>query len=236
METIHEVVTEIFNSKDQYNEFTQEYYLEAVIEKLERVQLFLTEANYLDPNYNFTSLEEWDKYNEGRNKPNLVSLLTEDQLLNDAIEYNIEQAIQLLHHLKDINVSPEFSLWVAQKYEKARVLRNYIVHGDTLSDGYNDGFTLVQTSGHVSSELVDDRQRAIAGNVIELLFELSPLVKQLQVLLGATCNQTSIPMSVASSSNLCSPLLAQSMFSCSNSNGNTPVQNAVSLPSAPKPG
>ncbi|STX49038.1 Uncharacterised protein [Legionella hackeliae] len=139
--------------------------VEAAIEALQNIEQFLIEVGYLIPSLPFKTLNDWDKYHVQKGRGTLSSRFVADPQLNDAIEYNLGQALQ---HLETLHTYPEFASCplIVKDYPHWREYRNYLEHGNPLIDNQN----------HIYQQN-DYKEVKNAKMTIQLLFELMPILQ-----------------------------------------------------------
>lgn len=144
----------------------------AAIEALSNMQEFLVESGYLVANEPHKNMQDWDLYHVKQGKPGLVQQLIANHQLSDALEYN---AGQLLQHLDTIKgyTEAKISKYLTVSYEPLRNLRNYIEHGDPLTE--TQDFDL-----NKDSPFAFCHQKILAPKIIELIFELLPDLLQIK--------------------------------------------------------
>ncbi|MCW8409103.1 hypothetical protein OQJ13_08980 [Legionella sp. PATHC035] len=149
--------------------------VDAAIEALNNMQEFLLETGYLVIGQPHKDMKSWDLYHARQGHPDLVQLLASNHQLSDALEYN---AGQLLQHLDTIKGYAEAhrSKPLTLGYEALRNLRNYIEHGDPLTE--TQDINLNKNSPHAFHH-----QKVLAPKIIELIFELLPDLMQIKAVM-----------------------------------------------------
>ncbi|CAM3043434.1 Uncharacterised protein [Legionella steigerwaltii] len=144
----------------------------AAIEALSNMHEFLEECGYLIHGQPQKNMQECDLYHARHGQPDLVQLLVSNHQLSDALEYN---AGQLLQHLDTIKgyTEAQVSKYLTVRYESLRNLRNYIEHGDPLTE--TQDFDL-----NKDSPSAFHHQKVLAPKIIELIFELLPDLLQIK--------------------------------------------------------
>ena len=163
---------EIRKLADQFTKAPCEKYLlnplkrvNAAIDSLSNIRRFLVEIQYLNPDLQWTTLGEWDKYHKSKGQLSYEELMTKNHQYKDAIEYNVGQLLQHMDRVRELHVVSG-NRYILERYPALRVLRNYIEHGNPLKD--NNGF-LFENTGQGNQ-----RQAFIAPYVIELIYKLLP--------------------------------------------------------------
>lgn len=170
--TIRALVAQMKQTPERQHQLNPVKRIAATVEAANNIKRFLIQAGYLNHDLSHTTMDAWDKYNQGVNQKDLVSLLQENHLLNDALEYN---AGQLLQHLETIRGYKEadFCQPLKHDYEAIRSLRNYIEHGHPLIESYDD-----KVNTHLSC--AGQRQKIIAPELIKLIFVLLPDLQKIK--------------------------------------------------------
>jgi len=157
--------------RQQSNEsfyLTPVYRVNLAIEALENIKLFIQEYPFIDVDFNYATLEEWGKNHTDNFGTQFAVSLISDNELSDALMYN---AGQLLLHLDRISTFSEAKgnpfLDRDKEYETLRNLRNWIEHGNYFLD------TVEHVPGKVNSPVLP-LQRAVAGMMVRLIFQLLP--------------------------------------------------------------
>ncbi|MCW8400666.1 hypothetical protein OQJ26_17945 [Legionella sp. PATHC038] len=146
--------------------------VDAAIESLNNIQEFLVEAGYLVVGQPHKNMKSWDLYHARQGQSDLVQLLVSNHQLSDALEYN---AGQLLQHLDTIKgyAEAQRSKHLTLGYEALRNLRNYIEHGDPLTETQ-------EINLNKNSPSAFQHQKLLAPKIIELIFVLLPDLLQIK--------------------------------------------------------
>lgn len=146
--------------------------IEAAIEALENIKVFMEQEEFVKANFNFSSIKEWEKEQNQETIANFLVRLITNPEFNEVIEYN---ASQLLQHLDTIRKFPEAKgcQYLDQDYDTLRYLRNYVEHGNPLLDKeeYEPG---------KEQSLLPARQKKVPPIMITLIFKLLPNLKKIR--------------------------------------------------------
>lgn len=157
---------------------TPQLRLELAINALENIKEFMEQDPFIQANFNFASLAEWEKTQNKDTVMNFFARLITSPIFNDAMEYN---AAQLLQHIETIREYPSAKgirfLDKELDYEVIRALRNWIEHGNYLNDrdDYEPG---------KQESLLQNRQEVVGPIMIRLIFDLLPALKIMHVQLS----------------------------------------------------
>lgn len=144
--------------------------VDAALEATDNMCHFLFECGYFHKEQSeLTTVEQWDAFNQKENRRTLINHLKNNDVLNNAMEYNFGQLLQHLDRIRSCKKSPSSPL-VSSNYEQLRTLRNYVEHGSHFYD-----FARFVTS---NNKAVDARYNIICKGlnyVVELREYLSEL-------------------------------------------------------------
>lgn len=137
--------------------------LMAAKQALEYIKEYLNQYHYLIENkQSFAELEEHHAQNS---RPTLKTILSKDNELNDALEYNLGQLLQQLEQLFNNNKLDNLDLNKQRMH--LRKIRNYIEHGDPILD--TQGKNYQAASEEIKQELYTAMIALIYDNGLNLI-------------------------------------------------------------------
>lgn len=234
--TIRTLIAKMKQAPERQHLLTPLKRIEAAITATNNIKQFLINAGYVKQGLAHKTMVAWDTYHRKTGKKDLVSLLLEDHVLNDALEYNAGQLLQHLDTLRNYQEAA-FCHLLHQDYEAIRSLRNYIEHGHPLIESYDDEF-------NKHSSCTGQRQKIIAPELIKLVFVLLPDLQKIKTqiektealksrvsastdLLGKKVSSIDAPTHLTSSREL-PPLVTHSFFGNNHTSTPTPVTPGAS--------
>lgn len=150
--------------------------IKLAIEALENIKEFMANDPFIQANFNFATLAEWEFSAQSQEMVlNFFVRLNTCPEFNDALEYN---AAQLLQHLERISDLPESEghqfLDKEKNYETLRCLRNWTEHGNYLHDWeeYNPA--------QEDPSLLQSRQKVVGPMMTRLIFDLLPRLYEIK--------------------------------------------------------
>jgi uncharacterized protein with HEPN domain len=171
LELVRKLSKKLGQNPEEKHKLTLLKRVESALASTDNMFQFLSDCGYFHKEQpELTTVEQWDVFNEKEGRPSLINHLKNNEILNNAIEYNFGQLLQHLDTIKKCKIIPQCAL-LSSNYEQLRNLRNYIEHGSPFYD-----FARFVTLGN---KAVDTRYEIIC-NGLDCVLELYVFLRELK--------------------------------------------------------